>query len=280
MPMNRDELAGCLRLWRDRVTPVEAGLPAGGRRRVPGLRRQELAQLAGLSVEYLARLEQGRATNPSPSVLTPLARALRLSDDERAHLFRIAGQVEPAEGCINRHITPSVQRILDRLVDTPVMVVDASWQCVTSNALAYALAGDTSSQPMRERNVAWTIFTDGPTRYVRTEDEERLLRLEVVSDLRDARSRYPEDAVLEELVDDLLAVSADFAELWEQRRFQSPSAGTKTFLHPEIGPITLDCDFLAVRDSDLRLIVYTAAPGSEAAGQLELLSAIGLQRFA
>jgi transcriptional regulator with XRE-family HTH domain len=280
MVMDRVELAGCLRLWRDRVTPAEAGLPDNGRRRVPGLRRQEVAQLAGLSVEYLARLEQGRATHPSPSVLAPLARALRLTDDERAHLFRVAGQIEPAEGCIRRHITPSVQRILDRLTDVPVMVIDASWQCVTANPLAYALGGDTSSLPLRERNFAWTLFTGGPTRYVRTEAEDRLLRLEVVSDLRDARARFPNDVVLVELVDDLLAVSADFAGLWEQRRIQPPGAGSKTFLHPEIGPITLDCDFLSVHDSDLRLIVYTAPPGSEAAGQLELLGAIGLQRFA
>ncbi|MGH2940138.1 MAG: helix-turn-helix transcriptional regulator [Solirubrobacterales bacterium] len=279
MAFNQDELAGCLRTWRDRLTPAEAGIPDGSRRRAPGLRRQEVAQLAGLSVEYLARLEQGRATNPSPSVLAPLARALRLSDEERAHLFRVAGQAEPADGHIRRHITPSVQRILDRLTDTPVMVIDASWQCITSNPLAYALAGDTSGQPLRDRNVAWTVFTEVPTRYVRTEEEERLMRLELVSDLREARSRYPKDVLLVELVEDLLAVSADFAELWEQRPVQRPNTAGKTFLHPEIGPITLDCDFLAVRDSDLRLIVYTAAPGSEAASQLELLSAIGLQQF-
>lgn len=279
MAVDRDELAGCLRSWRDQLTPTEAGLPGGGRRRAPGLRRQEVAQLAGISVEYLARLEQGRATNPSPSVLAPLARALRLSDEERAHLFRVAGQAEPADGCIRRHITPSVQRVLDRLTDTPVMVIDASWQCVTANPLAYALAGDTSGQPMRERNFAWTIFTDGPTRYVRTEEEERLLRFEVVSDLWEARSRYPKDSVLAELVDDLLTISPDFAELWEQRPVYKPNSGSKTFIHPEIGPITLDCDFLTVRDSDLRLIVYTAPPGSEAAGQLDLLAAIGVQQF-
>ncbi|WP_229841468.1 MmyB family transcriptional regulator, partial [Streptomyces brasiliensis] len=141
------------------MSPAEIGLPEGGRRRVPGLRRQEVAQLSGLSVEYLARLEQGRATHPSSSVLMSLARVLRLSDQERAHLFRVADQVEPAHGSIKRHVTPSVQRILDRLTDLPVQVVDASWQCITSNPLAYALTGDTSALPMRERNLAWTVFT-------------------------------------------------------------------------------------------------------------------------
>ena len=98
--MDEHELGACLRSWRDRLQPADAGLPAGGTRRAPGLRREEVAQLAGLSVDYLARLEQGRATHPSPSVLAPLARALRLSDDERAHLFRVAGHAEPdAGGC-------------------------------------------------------------------------------------------------------------------------------------------------------------------------------------
>ncbi|MFD6448020.1 helix-turn-helix transcriptional regulator [Promicromonospora sp. NPDC060204] len=279
MVVNSSELASSLRAWRDRVSPAEAGLVAGGRRRVPGLRRQEVAQLAGLSVEYLARLEQGRAGHPSASVLLSLARVLRLSDQERVHLFRLGDQAEPLSGQVKRHITPSVQRILDRLTDTPVTVVDASWHCVTSNALAYALTGDTSALPLREQNLAWIIFTHRSTRYVRTEEEERLLRLEVVADLREAWVRYPEDTELRELVADLQEASDDFADLWEQRLPPQPAPGHRTFLHPEIGPITLDADFLTVRDSDLRLIVYTAAPGTEAAGQLDLLATIGLQQF-
>src|SRR4051794_41230946 len=106
--MDPDDLAGCLRTWRDRLDPADVGLSASGRRRAPGLRREEVARLAGLSVDYLARLEQGRASAPSPSVLGPLAGALRLSDDERAHLFRIAGQAPPGAGQIDRRITPSV----------------------------------------------------------------------------------------------------------------------------------------------------------------------------
>src|SRR5204863_587625 len=109
----QDELARCLHSWRDRVSPTDVGLPAGSMRRVPGLRREEVAQLAGVSLDYLARLEQGRATNPSTSVLASLARALRLSDDQRAHLFRLAGHAEPSAGVINRHIGPGLQRLLD-----------------------------------------------------------------------------------------------------------------------------------------------------------------------
>src|SRR4051812_45417648 len=159
VPRAQDGLAPCRRAGRDRLTPAEVGLPAGGTRRAPGLRREEVAQLAGLSVDYLARLEQGRATNPSPSVLAPLARALRLSNEERDHLYRVAGQAAPADGSMDRHLTPGVQRMLDRLADVPVMVVDAAWTVVAANALATALVGDMSGETERERNVAWRHFT-------------------------------------------------------------------------------------------------------------------------
>src|SRR5690606_3433799 len=218
-----------LRTWRDRVSPAEAGLSPGPRRGGPGRRRQAAAEVAGRSVEYLARLEQGRAGQRSDAVRASLARVLRLSDQERAHLFRLAGQAEPLSGQIKRHVTPSVQRILDRLTDTPVTVVDASWQCVLSNAMGYALTGDTTQLPHREQNLAWTTFMNTPTRYVRTDEEERLLRLEVVADLREAWVRYPQDAMLRELIADLRSVSppssrcGSSASLRSRRRSPGPS---------------------------------------------------------
>jgi len=279
MALNGLELAHTLRTWRDRVSPGEAGLSVSARRRVPGLRRQEVAQLAGLSVEYLVRLEQGKAGRPSPAVLLSLARALRISNAERAHLFRLADQAEPLPRQINRHITPSVQRILDRLTDTPVTVVDASWHCVTSNALGYALTGDGSAGKLRDQNLAWSTFTEAPTRYLRNETEEENLRREIVADLRDAWVRYPDDAILSNLIGDLQEISPHFAELWEQRLSPHPAPASRTFVHPELGPITFDCDFLDVRDADLRIIVYTAAAGTRAADQLAFLAAIGIQHF-
>ena len=278
--MDHDELARCLRTWRDRLTPGEVGLPAGGRRRAPGLRREEVAQLAGLSVDYLARLEQGRAAHPSPSVLAPLARALRLADDERAHLFRVAGQAEPLAGQINRHITPGVQRVLDRLADVPVVVMDAAWTVVAANPLAVALVGDGArKEDPRDRNIAWRHFTGAPSRFARDPEEDARLEVEAVADLREALGRYPDDAPLRALIADLREASPRFAELWEQRPVARRSASRKTILHPEVGAITLDCDVLTVRDSDLRLIVYTAAPSSPEAGALALLATIGLQAF-
>lgn len=276
----RDDLGGCLRAWRDRVSPADVGLPAGSSRRVPGLRREEVAQLAGVSLDYLARLEQGRAANPSPSVLASLARTLRLTDDERAHLFRLAGHAEPSSGTINRHIGPSVQRLLDRLGDVPVMVLDAAGQVLAANELATALVGDFSVAPGRERNLAWRQFAGGPTRIVRNEAEQAEAEAQLVADLHEALGRYPADVELAALIEDLRKASPRFDELWAQRPVARRTASRKTFLHPEVGEITLDCDVLVVQGSDLRLIVYTAPAGSPAAESLALLGAIGLQSFA
>jgi transcriptional regulator with XRE-family HTH domain len=275
-----DELGACLRTWRDRLRPGDVGLPAGGTRRAPGLRREEVAHLTGVSVDYLARLEQGRASNPSPSVLAPLARALRLSDEERAHLFRVAGHAEPDAGRIRRHLTPGVQRVLDRLADTPVIVVDAAWEIVGSNPLAAALLGDVSGRTARDRNIAWRQFTDAPSRVVRTEEETAEFEAQVVADLHDALGRHPGDERLRTLIDDLQGASPRFAELWAQRPVAPHASARKTLRHPEVGLITLDCDVLTVAASDLRLIVYTAPPGSDDARALALLGAVGLQSFA
>jgi transcriptional regulator with XRE-family HTH domain len=279
MLVEQEELAACLRSWRERLTPAEAGLPAGSHRRVSGLRREEVAQLAGVSVDYLARLEQGRAHRPSPSVLAALARALRLSADERSHLFRLSGHAEPGPGTIDRHITPSMQRLLDRLGDTPVMVVDAASEIVAANRLAIALIGDFSNASRRERTIAWRHFTGMPSRIVRTAAENAEAEEGTVAELHDALGRYPADEYLAALIEDLRRVSPRFAELWEQRPVARVPAKRKTFAHPEVGTITLDCDALTVDGGDLSVIVYTAPPGSRDADSLALLGAIGLQPF-
>jgi transcriptional regulator with XRE-family HTH domain len=278
--MDRHELAACLRSWRDRIGPAEVGLPSAGARRAPGLRREEVAHLAGVSVDYLARLEQGRAAHPSRSVLGPLARALRLSDDERAHLFRVAGHAEPDSGRMRRHLTPSVQRVLDRLVDVPVIVVDAAWEIVAANPLANALLGDVSGRTPRERNVAWRHFSGAPGRVAWSDAGRARFEADIVADLHDVLGRFPDDEPLRSLLAELERISPRFAELWEQRPVAQHGAARKTILHPEVGEVTLDCDVLTVGGSDLRLIVYTAPPGSRDAQSLALLGAVGLQSFA
>jgi transcriptional regulator with XRE-family HTH domain len=273
------ELSACLRTWRDRIGPEEAGLQSGGARRAPGLRREEVAALAGVSVDYLTRLEQGRATNPSPSVVAALARALRLTDNERDHLFRVAGQAPPQRGTIDRHVTPGVQRVLDRLADVPVTVLDASWTVVSQNALAAALLGDISGLTGRDRNLVWRHFTAAPSRVTHEGEERDRFAAEAVADLHYAAGRYPDDVTLAKLVADLREASPRFAALWDQRPVAPRVASRKTFEHPEVGRLTLDCDVLRVEGSDLRLVVYTTVPGSPDAAALELLGTIGLQTW-
>jgi hypothetical protein len=155
-----------------------------------------------------------------------------------------------------------------------VLVIDAAYFPVAANALGMALAGE------HEENIAWRHFTGGASRFVREPEERERMSKEVVGDLRSALGRYPDDTRLRTLIDDLLRAAPEFAALWEQAPVAVRAASRKTVEHPEIGRITLDCDSLHVAGSDLRLIVYTAAPGSEEAGKLALLATIGTQTFA
>ncbi len=279
------ELGKTLHAWRDRVTPAEVGLAAGDKRRAPGLRREELAQLAGLSVDYVVRLEQGRSSAPSIQVLTSLSRALRLSDAERDHLFVLAGQAPPAPGKISVYIPPGVQRLVDQLAGAPLSVHDAAWNMVSWNPLWAALLGDPSVLFGRRRNIVWRHFAgpdeDAPPgqfgRVVQTPGQvDRFMRA-MVTDLRTSAARYPRDADLRTFIQELRSVSEDFAELWDARVTGFHESDRKMIEHPELGWIALDCDILTVPGSDLRIVVYTAAPGSEAAEKLRLLSVVGLQ---
>ncbi|MET8284311.1 helix-turn-helix transcriptional regulator [Streptomyces sp. NPDC051639] len=269
------ELGAALRHWRDRTAPREAGLPTGGVRRAPGLRREELAQLAGLSVDYVTRLERGRATSPSDQVLTALSRALRLSEAEREHLFRLAGQAPPAAGHISRHVPPSVQRLLDQLRLAPLGVHDAAYDLISWNPLWAALVGDPSEWRGRERNYVWRQFAGLPTRVTHTPEQLTRLEAALVSDLRSATARYPEDGGLRSLIADLRRESDRFRTLWAAHTVGFHTADTKTVHHPGLGTIVVDCDTLTVPGADLRITVCSAAPGTEAAEQLALLAAVG-----
>ncbi|MER5557223.1 helix-turn-helix transcriptional regulator [Streptomyces sp. NPDC048491] len=269
------EFGRMVRHRRDRVSPEAAGLPAGGHRRAAGLRREELALLAGISVDYVTRLEQGRATHPSDQVVEALARALRLSSAERERFFYAAGLVPPGQGTVPAHITPSVHRMLDRLSGTPVAVFDASWTLLLANPLHTALLGERRG---RARNAVWRAFAGAADDRVRHTSQSRLaLETAVVSDLRDAARRYPADRRLRDLVAELRGASARFAELWDAGAVGHHEASQKLIDHPVVGPVTLDCDVLNVAGSDLRIMVYTAEPGTRDAERLELLAVVGTQ---
>jgi transcriptional regulator with XRE-family HTH domain len=271
------ELGRTLHAWRDRVTPAEVGLPAGGVRRAPGLRREEVAQLAGLSVDYVVRLEQGRSDSPSAQVLTALARALRLSDAERNHLFVLAGAVEPSPGRISTYIPPGVQRIVDQLDGAPLCVCDAAWTVISWNPLFAALSGDLSQSTGWWRNIVYRNFVVPNDRIVQTPEQTRHFRIALVTDLRAALARYPQDPDLRGLIDELRSSSEEFARLWEASVVGFHQSERKTIRHPEVGEFVIDCDVLAVPGNDLRIVVYTAAPNSDTAEKLRLLSVIGLQ---
>ncbi|MFI1561870.1 helix-turn-helix transcriptional regulator [Streptomyces sp. NPDC020490] len=275
--MTSTELGKALRRWRDRVAPQTAGLAAGGRRRAAGLRREELAMLAGISVDYVVRLEQGRSANPSGQVVEALARALRLSGDERAYLFRLAGLVPPGPETVPGYLTPSVQRLLDRLVDTPVGVTDAAATLLLANPMYAALMGDPSGLRGFERNGVWRNFLGAPTRVRHTPQEKRALLVSMVAELRATAARYPADRRLRRLIEELREKSELFGELWDAGVVGRLESSRKTIEHPQVGVLTLDCDVLSVAGSDLRLLVYTAEPGTEAAEKLALLAVLGTQ---
>ncbi|MYV48955.1 helix-turn-helix transcriptional regulator, partial [Streptomyces sp. SID2888] len=254
-----------------------AGLPSGGQRRATGLRREELAMLAGISVDYVTRLEQGRATHPSAQVVEALTRALRLSEEERAHLFRLAGLAPPGPETVPAYITPSVQRLLDRLTGTPVAVFDASWTLLMANAPYAALMGDPSGRRGHERNGVWRHFLGPGPGVLRTPQGQRDHEAALVADLRVAAESYPADRRLQRLIAELREGSERFAELWDAGAVGRHEASRKTIDHPQVGPVTLDCDILTVAGSDLRIMVYTAEPGAEDAERLALLTVLGTQ---
>jgi transcriptional regulator with XRE-family HTH domain len=260
-------LGAMIRTWRERMPPSAAGLPVARTRRAAGLRREELADLAGLSVDYVVRLEQGRATTPSASVVASLARALQLSAAERDHLFRLAGLAPPADDAISDHIPPGVHRVLTRLADVAAAVFAADWQLIWWNRGWAALLGDPSSSHPRLRNFARDRFPvdESPARLALwpvAETDADATDAAVVSDLRRATGRYPHDARLAALIRGLSAGNQRFAELWATGTVAAHREDGKTIEHPSVGPITVNCDVLADGDAELKIVIMTAAPGS------------------
>jgi transcriptional regulator with XRE-family HTH domain len=277
--MDSWEFGRTVRRWRDRVQPTAVGVRVGGRRRAAGLRREELAGLAGISVDYLTRLEQGRATSPSVQVVEALARALRVSDAERDLIFRLAGHATPGHGVVSSRITPSVQRLLDRLANTPVAVFDATWTLIVANAPYDALMGQTTSWRGIERNSVWRHLVGPGSRAVQTREEQTELETRLVADLRLTAARYPADQRLKQLIRDLTAQSPRFVKLWESGALEPHQdvGRHKVIDHPDVGHITVDCDTLIVAADDLRIMIYTGEPDTEDADRLALAIVLGTQ---
>ncbi|MFD0327943.1 helix-turn-helix transcriptional regulator [Streptacidiphilus monticola] len=270
--MNRPELADFLRRCRVRLAPGDVGLPAGARRRTPKLRREEVAQLAGMSVDYYTRLEQRRGPHPSVQLLASLARALRLSDDERDHLFHLAGQQPPRSTSAAQHVRPGLLLVLDRLWDCPAQVISDIGDVLAQNDMAKAVFG-----PARGGNLVRRWFTQPECRTLfPEEDHERLARTHVAQ-LRAVSAARPEDRRVRDLVRELLAASPEFEALWARHDVAVRRTDHKRILHPVVGELDLDCEVLATADTEQRLVVESARPGTEAAERLELLRVVGLQ---
>ncbi|MGW0607932.1 helix-turn-helix transcriptional regulator [Streptomyces sp. NPDC002640] len=275
--MKRAELADFLRRGRAALVPSDVGLPAGRRRRTPGLRREEVAALAGVSADYYTRLEQARGPRPSRQTLTALARALRLADDERDHLFHLAGEQPPRAVLAPEHVRPGLLLVLDRLHDTPAQVVSDWGEVLAQNAMSRALTGDFSSRPPRWRNLVRTFFLEpGARDLFPAEDHARLARTQAAS-LRAVTAAHPEDPRPAALAAELRARSEEFAELWDDHRVAVHRASVKRFRHPVVGLLELDCELLLAPGGRHSLVLHTARPGTEAHDRLRLLQVVGLQ---
>jgi transcriptional regulator with XRE-family HTH domain len=275
--VNRVELADFLRVRRGLVQPGDVGLEAGRRRRTPGLRREEVARLAGMSVDYYTRLEQARGPRPSRQMLGAIARALRLSDDERAYLYNLAGEMPGPPPGPPQDVRPGVLHLLDRLDDTPALVLDAKYDVLAWNPLAAALITDFSALPPDRRNIVWRFFTDPAARARHDPEGARRFARESVSDLRAAAARYPYDSGIRRLVDRLLAGSEEFATLWAAHEVRVRRSGRKRLNHPSVGWLEFDCEALHIPECDQWVVLYTAAPGSPSYEALRLLKVVGTQ---
>lgn len=283
MAMNRGELADFLRRRRERIRPQEVGLPPGNRRRTPGLRREEVAQLAGMSADYYMRLEQARSAQPSTQLLSALTRGLRLNEDERDHLFLLAGHQPPAGRQGSRHVAPGLLYLLDRLVDTPAQVLGDLGDLLAQNDMAEALFGCVCAVREQDRNIVWRWFTDPAVQAAYPKEErEHYSRLHV-ADLRAAFTRRTahgaKDRAATELLSRLRAASREFTELWERHEVAVRRSSRMRVHHPMVGLIELDCQTLLTPTEDQRLQIFTPPPGTSAIDHFELLRVIGHEQF-
>ncbi|HET6501852.1 MAG TPA: helix-turn-helix transcriptional regulator [Amycolatopsis sp.] len=263
--MARQELARFLRDRRENLRPADLGLRAGPRRRTPGLRREEVAHLADMSVDYYVRLEQARGPRPSARILDAISRALRLTAAERAHLFRLAGAVpDPPTGPV-REVRAHVAGLLHRIPDAGAIVTDATYAAIAWNPLAQALLGSLRDEP----NLARRRFLRPDA--AMTSGAEEFGHI-AVARLRSAAARYPRDDRLARLLAELRAGSREFAEIWDTDPVRAPGHRVKTLTHPELGPIRVNCDVLTIAEDDQQVVFITADPGTPAARALRHLS--------
>ncbi|MFF0695069.1 helix-turn-helix transcriptional regulator [Streptomyces tendae] len=277
--MDRAAMADFLRRRREALRPEDVGLPPGPRRRAPGLRREEVAALAVMSTDYYTRLEQQRGPRPSGHILASLARALRLTGAERDYLYQVAGHSAPAALSAPAHVAPALLRVLERLDDTPGLVLTDLGETLVQNRMAAALFGDAAKHTGLARSAVHRWFTDPAERSIYPEaDRDRQSRAQVAN-LRAAYGLRGPQSQAGELVRILQKASTEFAELWARHEVTRRFEDHKTLIHPEVGAIELDCQALFTEDQSQTLLVLTAPPRSEGYEKLRLLAVLGSHRF-
>ena len=271
--MDRAQLADFLRTRREALQPEDVGLPRGQRRRTGGLRREEVAALAGMSADYYGRIEQQRGPAPSEQMLAALARALHLGLEERDHLFRLGGHPAPQRVLRDDHISPGVMRILDRLADTPAMVISRYGETLFQTRMAAALVGDETGYTGLARSAWYRWFTDPAARRLYPGEHHPKHGRIFAAQLRTAYAAAPRGRA-GEIVDALLAASTEFAAIWAEHEVGLSHTDRKTLLHPELGALDLYCQNLFDPDQLQTLLVFTAVPGSASHEKLQLLAAV------
>jgi transcriptional regulator with XRE-family HTH domain len=277
--MDRAQLADFLRTRREALQPEDVGMPRGPRRRTGGLRREEVASLAGMSTDYYSRIEQERSTNLSEQMLAALARALRLSLDERDHLFRLGGHAVPERALRTDHVDAGIMRILDRLADTPAIVVNGLGETLLQTPPAVALLGDETSYDGLRRYVVYRWFTDPTSREIYPAEDHDFHGRAFTADLRRAYTRGGAGSPAAELVDTLLAESDEFVGVWAEHEVGIKHSKLKRYRHREVGDLELYCQSLYDVDQSQALLVFTAVPGSASAEKLALLTVLGVQQI-
>ncbi|WP_331461327.1 helix-turn-helix transcriptional regulator [Micromonospora tarapacensis] len=280
--IDRAGLADFIRRRREQLRPSDVGLPEGTRRRAAGLRREELAMLAGISSDYYARLEQARGANPSEPVVACLARALRLGTDERDHLLRLAGHTPPARRA-GRHVRPGLIQLLDRLTDIPALISTDLGDILLQNPLADVALGRrplaTAHRDDHAGNLVWAWFTDPPTRTRFPEEDWERHSIAHVGDLRATLSRRGGDDDVVRLVRDLSESSDEFRAMWARHDVGVRRFDRKRILHPEVGVLDLNCEILLTLEEDLKVLAFFPVEGTDAREKLDLLQVIGTQNL-
>jgi transcriptional regulator with XRE-family HTH domain len=254
--IQRKELAAFLRSRREATDPVSMGLEPGPRRRTPGLRREELAQLSGVSVTWYTWLEQARDISVSRQVIDSLARTLRMQPDERAHLFTLAGLALPSERPSPPHVDDTLRRLVEELGPNPACVISLWWDLLVVNDAYASMIGNLQQRPEPERNTLWIAFTDKRARDLYLDWDAETQQL--AGQLRVQLAQHPEDPRGHDLVQALQAASPRFAELWQEQAIARFHGSRKRFHHPTVGDITLDYVKLAAAD-DTNLIAFLPA---------------------